>query len=157
MIDPRGKPRGWGIVLLTIYGGHYWAPAWEMNGLFHNHADRPADVSLVVDVLDMWDFIEGRAEKLSPEEAEKLKAANHGFLPKFVGFDGNNEATLMSISRFKGRDFNSHAPTAARYRRMAEAFQGPGQRCKLAVARTALHFGSPFGPACPAACRGWRS
>ena len=38
----------------VIYGGHYWAPAWEMQGLFHNHADRPADVSLVVNVLDMW-------------------------------------------------------------------------------------------------------
>ena len=122
------------FVAESIYGGHYWAPAWEMAGLFHNHADRPADVTLVVNVLDMWDFIEERIEKLTPKEKERLKAANHDFLPKFHGFDGNNEATLMSIalflvekmgrfSRFKGRDFNSHAPTAARYRRMAAAFE----------------------------------
>ncbi|MEC4722794.1 YfbU family protein [Noviherbaspirillum sp. CPCC 100848] len=132
------------LVAESLYGGHYWAPIWEMQGLFHKHADQPADVSLVVDTLDMWDFIEGRIEKLSPDEVEKLKAANHGYLPKFAGFDGNNESTLMGIarflvekmdrfSRFKKRDFNSHAPTAARYRRMTTAFEpvratlGPGR------------------------------
>ena len=118
----------------SIYGGHYWAPTWEMQGLFHKHADRPADLSLVLDTLDMWDFIEGCIEKLKPSELERLKAANHGYVPTFRGFDGNNETSLLSIarflvekmdrfSRFKGRDFNSHAPTAGRYRRMAAAFE----------------------------------
>lgn len=118
----------------TIFGGHYWAPTWEMQGLFHRHTDRPADVTLVVDTLDMWNFIEGCIEKLSPQETERLKAANHGNLPKFAGFDGNNENSLMSIarfivekmdrfSRFKERDFNSHTPTAAGYRRMTKAFE----------------------------------
>lgn len=118
----------------VIYGGHYWAPAWEMQGLFHNHADRPADVSLVVNVLDMWSFIEERVEKLEPTDLEKVKAANYGHTPRFAGFDGNNEAELMSIasflvekmnrfSRFKGRDFNSHSPSVARQRRMAAAFE----------------------------------
>lgn len=122
------------FVAESVYGGHYWAPTWDMQGLFHNHADRPADVTLVVNVLDTWDFIEGRLEKLSAEDVEKVKAANHGYLPKFAGFDGNNESELMSIarflvkemgrfSRFKERDFNSHAPTAARYGRMAAAFE----------------------------------
>jgi len=122
------------FVAESIYGGHYWAPVWEMNGLFHKHADRPADVSLVVDVLDMWDFVEARIEKATPEEAERLKAANYDFLPKFSGFDGNNETSLMSIarflvekmdrfSRFQGRDFNSHTPTAGRYGRMARLFE----------------------------------
>ncbi|MBB4225505.1 YfbU family protein [Variovorax guangxiensis] len=134
------------FVAESIYGGHYWAPAWEMPGLFHNHVDQQADVTLVVNVLDMWDFIEERIEKLSPEEKEKLKAANHGYLPKFQGFDGNNEATLMSIgrffvekmgrfSRFKKHEFNSHAPTAARYRRMAAAFE---------LIRATLGFGRPM-------------
>lgn len=129
----------------SIYGGHYWAPTWDMQGLFHKHADRPADVRLVVDILDMWSFIEERAEKLSPEEAEKLKAANHGHLPKFHGFDGNNETTLMSIAqflvekmnrfaRFKKRDFNSHSPTAARYGRMAAAFEP--MRANLGLGRS---------------------
>jgi hypothetical protein len=122
------------FVAETIYGGHYWAPTWEMQGLFHKHTDRPADVTLVVNTLDMWDFIEGCIEKLTPEETERLKAANHGYLPRFRGFDGNNETSLMSIarflvekmdrfSRFKKSDFNSHAPTADRYRRMTTAFE----------------------------------
>lgn len=122
------------FVAESVYGGHYWAPTWDMQGLFHNHADRPADVTLVVNVLDTWDFIEGRLEKLAAEDLEKVKAANHGYLPKFAGFDGNNESELMSIarflvkemgrfSRFKERDFNSHAPMAARYGRMAAAFE----------------------------------
>ena len=121
------------LVAETIYGGHYWAPTWEMSGLFHSHADKPADVTLVIDTLDMWDFIESSIEKLAPAEAERPKAANHGYLPSFIGFDGNNESSLMSIagfmvekmnrfSRFKNRDFNSHVPTAERYRRMTIAF-----------------------------------
>lgn len=135
------------LVAETIYGGHYWAPTWEMQGLFHKHADRPADVTLVVNTLDMWDFIEGCIEKLTPDETERLKAANHGYLPKFAGFDGNNETSLMSIasfivekmdrfSRFKKRDFNSHAPTAARYRRMTAAFE---------PIRATLGFGRDLG------------
>lgn len=118
----------------VIYGGHYWAPAWEMQGLFHNHADRPADVSLVVNILDMWSFIEERVEKLEAADLEKVKAANYGHVPVFIGFDGNNEAELMNIAsflvekmnrftRFKGRDFNSHSPSAARHRRMVAAFE----------------------------------
>lgn len=135
------------FVAETIYGGHYWAPTWEMQGLFHTHADRPADVTLVVNTLDMWDFIESSIEKLTPEETERLKAANHGYLPKFAGFDGNNESSLMSIarflvekmdrfSRFKKRDFNSHSPTAARYSRMSKAFQ---------PIRATLGFGRDLG------------
>lgn len=118
----------------TLYGGHYWAPTWVMHGLFHTHTDRPADVNLVVDILDMWNFIEAGIEKLTPEETERLKAAYYGYLPKFAGFDGNNESSLMSIaqflvekmdrfSRFKNRDLNSHSPTAAGYARMSKAFQ----------------------------------
>lgn len=118
----------------VIYGGHYWAPTWEMQGLFHNHADRPADVSFVVGVLDMWSFIEERVEKLESSDLAKVKAASYGHAPKFAGFDGNNETELMSIarflvekmnrfSRFKGRDFNSHSPSAARQRHMVAAFE----------------------------------
>lgn len=135
------------FVAETIYGGHYWAPIWEMHGLFHKHADRPSDVALVVNTLDMWNFIEGCIEKLTPEETERLKAANYGHLPKFAGFDGNNESSLMSIasfivermdrfSRFKKRDFNSHSPTAARYRSMTKAFE---------PIRATLGFGRDLG------------
>ena len=118
----------------VIYGGHYWAPTWEMQGLFHDHTDKPADVSFVVNVLDMWSFIEEALEKLPEEELALVKAANFDHLPAFDGFDGNNESELMSIahffvkdmerfSRFKDRNMNSHIPVAGRFRRMTAAFE----------------------------------
>jgi uncharacterized protein YfbU (UPF0304 family) len=62
------------------------------------------------------------------------EAAPFGTEVEFRGFDGNNEATHLSIahffvdkmerfSRFKGRDLNSHMPTIAGYRRMLVVFE----------------------------------
>lgn len=118
-----------------------------MQGVFHQHTDRPADVTLVVNTLDMWDFIERSIKKLTLTDIERPKAANHGYLPEFAGFDGNNEGALMSIARFlvedmdrfprfKKRDFNSHALTATRYHRMTKAFE---------PIRTTLGFGRTLG------------
>jgi len=120
----------------VIYGGHYWAPKWKMTGVFHDHVDNPRDLSHVVDVLDMWSFIEEAYEKFSAEQKTAI-AEQVGPLGKhvrFTGFDGNNESSQMSIarflvedmdrfSRFKGRDLNSHHPTYDRYRRMVELFE----------------------------------
>lgn len=117
----------------VISGGHYWAPVWEMQGIFHNHSDSEEALKLVVDTLDMWSFIEEGLAKLSDEDLALVKEANHGFLPEFSGFDGNNEGELMSIARFfidemnrfsnfKGRSLNSHSPAAAESRRMTEKF-----------------------------------
>lgn len=120
----------------TIYGGHYWAPKWEMNGLFHDHEDNLKDVNFVVDVLDMWSFIEEGYASLDSERKAlvELEAAPFGKDPKFNGFDGNNESSHMSIarffvekmdrfSRFKKRDFNSHHATLAGYSRMLKVFE----------------------------------
>jgi len=128
-IDPE-------FISQVIWGGHYWAPKWEMQGLFHDHKDDPQDVSLVVDVLDMWDFIEGAYEKLSKNEKDQLEkeAEPFGKNVKFIGFDGNNETSHMSIarfliekmdrfSRFKGRELNSHMPSIGIYRRMLAVFE----------------------------------
>jgi uncharacterized protein len=120
----------------VIYGGHYWAPKWKMTGVFHDHVDNPRDVSHVVNVLDMWSFIEEAYEKFSAEQkaaiAEQVGPwAKH---VEFTGFDGNHESSQMGIarfliedmnrfSRFKGRELNSHLPTYSRYRRMVELFE----------------------------------
>ncbi|MFM0085012.1 YfbU family protein [Paraburkholderia sediminicola] len=120
----------------VIYGGHYWAPKWEMQGVFHDHVDNPRDVSHVVDVLDMWSFIEEGYEKFGAAEKAAI-AEQVGPLGKHVqlsGFDGNSESSQMSIARFlvnkmdrfarfKGRDLNSHHPTYGRYSRMVELFE----------------------------------
>lgn len=120
----------------VIYGGHYWAPKWKMTGVFHDHVDNPRDVKHVVNVLDMWSFIEEAYERFS--DAHKTAIAEQvgplGKHVRFTGFDGNYESSQMSIamflvddmdrfSRFKGRDLNSHHPTYERYQRMVELFE----------------------------------
>lgn len=120
----------------VISGGHYWAPRWEMPGLYHDHTDRATDVRFVVDVLDMWRFMEGGYAKLTKKDKERIEAevGPLGKSVRFVGFDGNNESALMSIAHFfvekmgrftgfKGRDMNSHAPMSAAYRAMLSAFE----------------------------------
>lgn len=124
------------LVEKVIVGGHYWALDWEMPGIFHGHRDRRSRVSFVVDVLDMWDFLEEAYEKLSDEDKERLalEAEPFGKNVKFAGFDGNNETEHMGIamflirdlnrfSRFKDYDMNSHAPTLERYGRMYRTFE----------------------------------
>ncbi len=120
----------------VIWGGHYWAPRWEMQGLFHDHEDDPRDVRFVVDVLDMWTFLERAYAKLSKKDKERVEkeADPFGKYVRFAGFDGNNETSHMSIahflieqmnrfSQFKGRELNSHMPTHATYRRMLTVFE----------------------------------
>jgi uncharacterized protein len=120
----------------VIYGGHYWAPKWEMQGLFNDHIDDPRELKHVVDVLDMWSFIEEAYEKLSSDQKEQIEreASPFGKHVRFAGFDGNNETSQMSIAlflvekmgrftRFQGREFNSHYPTYASYRRMVAVFE----------------------------------
>lgn len=119
----------------VIHGGHYWAPKWDMSGLYHDYEDSPADVSFVGDVLDMWSFIEEAYEKLSVEDKEYIKkeVGPLGEHVQFIGFDGNNETSNMGIARFliekmnrftrfKGRGLNSHSPTKGRYKQMLVEF-----------------------------------
>jgi uncharacterized protein YfbU (UPF0304 family) len=120
----------------AIYGGHFWGLKWKFPGLFHGHEDREAVVSEVVDVLDMWSFLETGYAKLSKKEKERIAAEDTPFGKRvtFFGFDGNNEAEHMGIARFlieqldrflsfKGRDLNSHMPTIQTYRRMLAVFE----------------------------------
>jgi uncharacterized protein YfbU (UPF0304 family) len=73
-----------------------------MQGIFHGHADRRSRVSFVVDVPDMWEFIEEAFEKLSTEEKERLakEVGPWGKDVQFLGFDGNNVSEHLSIARF---------------------------------------------------------
>jgi hypothetical protein len=131
--NPESNPN---FLAEVIYGGHYWAPKWDMQGVFHDHVDDPQDVSHVVDVLDMWSFIEEAYECLTPEQKATIVAEIGEWATnvKFPGFDGNNETSQMSIasffvdemkrfSRFKGRDMNSHCQTYGRYKRMLAIFE----------------------------------
>lgn len=124
------------LVQKAIYGGHFWALGWEMSGLFHGHADKQSKVRFVVDVLDMWSFIE-EAYRAIDEKGRKEIAGQAGFLGthvKFLGFDGNNESEYLNIASFLTRDLdrftefsksdlNSHMPMVPRYAAMFGVFE----------------------------------
>lgn len=124
------------LIQEAIYGGHFWALRWQMTGVLHDHIDSPKAVTLVVDTLDMWSFIERAYQGFSKANKARIVEALGplGDDPKFLGFDGNNETEYLSIAQFlvekmgrfesfKGRSFNSHMPTVARYRQMYLLFE----------------------------------
>lgn len=126
------------LVRNVIYGGHYWALGWEMPGIFHGHIDKRSRVSFVVDILDMWDFLEESFDKLSDTDKARLAeaAVPFGNHVRFPGFDGNYESEYLSIARFliddlsrfsrfkdKKHDMNSHHPTLETYGAMYRAFE----------------------------------
>lgn len=111
-----------------------FALEWAYNGIFDD-THTPDSFRFVINVVDMWSFIEHSVKNLSAEERLELEAkiGVWGKEPAFRGFDGNNESEYMShvrllvedlnrFSEFKGRDFNSHVPLAARYQAMLEKF-----------------------------------
>ena len=120
----------------AIYSDNTWALSWELTGIVGDSPEpTPPEVSLVVDILDMWSFVEEAYEQFdSAQKAElEAKADPFGKHVAFSGFDGNNETKFMSIAdflvddmerftRFAGRDLNSHCPVIDGYRRMLEKF-----------------------------------
>ena len=133
------------LVVSALYGGHHWALTWQATGmpthLFHNHEDKREDFTFVVDVLDMWDFIETAFQKLPKQDKNRIAAEVNSPLGKhvkFFGFDDhsqNGESGLLHIaqfiveklgsfkSTFGGRDLNSHIPMAYKYRKMYRVFE----------------------------------
>jgi len=124
------------LIQEAVYGGHFWALGWEMPGVIHDHVDDRRKVSTVVNILDAWSFIEGAYEDYDAKTRATIEkqVGFRGKNPTFLGFDGNNETEYLSIARFlvetlgrfqrfKGREFNSHLPTASRYSRMARLFE----------------------------------
>lgn len=120
----------------AVLGGDLWALEWELPGVFHGHQTDPRDVSPVVDILFMWEVLEGSYAKLTKKDKDRIKAADvpFGSHVSFIGFDGNNESTQFGItlflvekmnrfSRFKGRELNSHIPELDTYLYMNEKFQ----------------------------------
>lgn len=124
------------LIEQAIYGGHFWALDWEMTGILHNHVDDRRKVSAVVDIMDMWTFIEQAYKRFDASERQRLVDAVGPWAkdPQFLGFDGNNEGEYYGIAQFlvekmdrfqgfKGRSMNSHTPTVSRYGEMARMFE----------------------------------
>lgn len=114
----------------AIFGGHNWALDWQLPGITQTDTVPNEVVSETVNILDMFDVLEGSFEALSPEDRVGIE----DWVVQFRGFDGNNETTHMSVAqflvekmdrfaRFSDRDFNSHAPTLGRALRMYEVYE----------------------------------
>lgn len=125
-IDPE-------FVCAVISGGHYWALDWEFPGLTGRPIDREL-VSEVIDVLNMWTYIERGYENLSNTDKERVKLESSGRRPIFMGFYANEEIEHLSVTRFlidhlkkfrwfEERELDSHLPTIDAYRRMLAAFR----------------------------------
>jgi uncharacterized protein len=119
-----------------IYGGHFWALKWGYSGLFHGHEDSESTLAEVVDILDMWYFLERGFAALSKKDKDRVaaEASPFGKHVVFTGFDGNREAEYIGVARFlidrldrftefKGRDLNSHCPSLDSHRRMFSVFE----------------------------------
>jgi uncharacterized protein YfbU (UPF0304 family) len=124
-VDPK-------FVQSAINSGNTWALKWEYPGIFGVTETPREVVEEVVDVLEMWSFLESSYERLS--DRDKTLVETDAGNVRFRGFDGNNEGDHMSAARFfvdhlerfqefRGRDLNSHTHSIDRYRRMLKVFK----------------------------------
>ena len=116
----------------ALYGGHTWGLNWEYSGVFHDDEDEPEVVREVVDILDMWFFIQWGYEKLSEKSKETVVENNHGISVVFPGFDGNNEGSHLGAAQFLVKNLkrfeslniiNSHMHTLHKHRAMLKVFE----------------------------------
>jgi uncharacterized protein YfbU (UPF0304 family) len=120
----------------AIFNNHLWGIRWKYSGIPFEHSEDPPIVREVVDILDMWSFIESAYTKLNNQERQQLALAAKPFgeNPRFNGFDGNNESEYMSVAmflvnqlerfqEFKGRSFNCHQRSLDTHRRMLTVFE----------------------------------
>lgn len=120
----------------AIFSGNLWGIPWKYSGIPFEDQKTPEIVKKVVDILDMWRFIEADYQKLSEEDKKKLEkdARPFGKDPKFPGFDGNNEPEYINVAsfiinelerfeEFRGRSLNAHSATLETYQRMLSAFE----------------------------------
>lgn len=128
-IDPK-------FIKEMISSNNLWALPWKYSGIPFEDQEDPEIVREVMDILDMWSFIEYSYTQLDDAKKAALEkeADPFGKDPKFPGFDGNNESEYMGTASFivneldrfgdfKGRSFNSHCPSIDGHRRMLSAFK----------------------------------
>jgi uncharacterized protein YfbU (UPF0304 family) len=120
----------------AIFNNHLWGIRWKYSGIPFEPAEDPTVVREVVDILEMWSFMEFAYAEKNEEQKRRLAELAKPFRddPRFTGFDGNNESEYMSAAlflvnqldrfqNFKGRDLNCHHPSLAAHRRMLAVFE----------------------------------
>lgn len=120
----------------AIFNDKTWSIPWKYPGIPFENQETPDIVKEVLDILEMWSFIEYSYGKLDDKDKVCLEkeAEPFGKDPKFQGFDGNQETDYMGTAsfivnqldrfeKFQGRNFNSHSPRLDVYRRMLSVFK----------------------------------
>jgi len=120
----------------AIFNDMLWGIRWKYPGIPFSEAEDPAVVKEVVDILDMWSFVEHAYADLNDDGKAELEKLVPHFRrdPRFQGFDGNNESEYMGTAlflvnelerfeEFKRRDFNCHHPSIEMHRRMLAVFE----------------------------------
>lgn len=124
------------FIMSAINGGHNWALEWKYSGLLHHLVDDRRTMSEVVQILDMWTYVESSFNRLSESAKTRIEeetgTTRERF--KFAGFSGNDETEHLSVatflieqlgrfSNFKEREIDFHFPIIDRYRRMLRVFE----------------------------------
>lgn len=114
----------------AIASDNLWGIGWKYEWIFQQYNETPDIVREVVDILDMWSFIEDGYNNLSAKEQTLVQSNNRSI--KFIGFDGNNEpeyhiarfiiSKLNRFSVFSGRNLDSHCPCVGGYKKMLKIF-----------------------------------
>ena len=120
----------------VVSSNNLWALPWKFPGIPFEDQETPEIVKEVLDILEMWSFIEYSYSQLNDEDKALLEtdATPFGKDPKFYGFDGNQETEYMGTAsfvvneldrfeEFTGRSFNSHCPSLDGHRRMFSVFK----------------------------------
>ncbi|MDE9565458.1 YfbU family protein [Xenorhabdus bovienii] len=136
------------IIREAIDTGNTWAISWLYPSIDEKEKS-PNDVNFVCKVLDMYIVLESTYNQLDSEKQSLLTTEASPFGGRssviFPGFDGNNEADLMSIGemlhrlgRYKNIDTskNTHIPTRETYSRMLSVYE----EHMLAIGFTGIEF-----------------
>lgn len=135
------------FVRSAVTNDQAWGFSWRYPGIPFENIEEPAVVKEVLDILDMWSFIEYGYEQLNDSQKEKLLVdldQTESFV-RFGGFDYNNNSEHVSAmnfiindldryTEFKGRYLNTHTMTSLpRYREMLEVFKSVRERMELGL------------------------
>lgn len=124
-------------VAAAIYSDNIWALRWNCSYVIqHENYRDPEHVTEMINILDMWRFLQNGHAALSKAEKERVGRA-YGDPLRFPGFDGNDDVDSKYASAadflvrrlerfpqtFKDRVPNSHTKMLDRYRRMLKVFE----------------------------------
>lgn len=115
--------------------GYDWAFDLESSGIQTEKNPIPGNVLEVMNILEMWSWLEADYNKLSNEDKALVREVNHGRDVYFPGFDGHRDELsianfithyLHRFNHFKDRNIpDSHGlgMDMDDYRRMLPAFE----------------------------------